>query len=665
MPSSYSSNLRLELIAAGEQANTWGNTTNTNLGTLLESAIAGRVELSAGWAANSITLTAFNGANDQSRQMCLVVPSATISADSTIIVPASAVTSSSGKLYTVINKSVSYSVTIKLAASTGVSIPPNTTKTVVYNGTDFQEAFTAHDLLTLTGTPTTTLHAVNKGYVDNKFFILATDNTVTGNTTFTGTVTLPTSTPTGNQATSYNYVNTNYLWKASGVTSQTMNPFLRLNYTPTDPADAVHKSYVDSNFVGISNVQTISGAKTFSGSVSLSGTATLTLAAAPLTDLQASTKKYVDDSVNSAISGAGAVFALKSTTVYAGTGIQINGTSSGTLGSDLTISVVGGGTVTSVTATAPIAAAGTTAVNLSMPPATSSQNGYLLSTDWSTFNGKCNANGSNATAGSTWLINITGNAGSASTVAWSGVSGRPTAVSAFTNDAGYLTSVSYGQVVGAPTNLSQFNNDSGFVNAGYVGGQINATAVVKTGSTMTGALNVQNSSSPSGYIRIDTVFNGADYFPAVVSVNTAGSSYRPLVLAQLSTLGTYETRLAIGTGGAVSLSSLTAGGTVSAGAGTGLLTVSSDQNLKVADGFIENPLDIIDVLTPRYFYWKDEDGQADLSLGRQLGFYAQEVKAAVQEAAPTGEGVYDRSLIAVLVAAVKELKAEIAQLKGA
>ena len=33
MPSSFSPSLRIELIAPGEQAGTWGSTTNTNLGT--------------------------------------------------------------------------------------------------------------------------------------------------------------------------------------------------------------------------------------------------------------------------------------------------------------------------------------------------------------------------------------------------------------------------------------------------------------------------------------------------------------------------------------------------------------------------------------------------------------------------------------------------------
>lgn len=42
-------------------------------------------------------------------------------------------------------------------------------------------------------------------------------------------------------------------------------------------------------------------------------------------------------------------------------------------------------------------------------------------------------------ASGTWSISVTGNAGSASSVAWTNVSGRPTALSSFTNDSGYIT----------------------------------------------------------------------------------------------------------------------------------------------------------------------------------------------------------------------------------
>jgi len=66
-------------------------------------------------------------------------------------------------------------------------------------------------------------------------------------------------------------------------------------------------------------------------------------------------------------------------------------------------------------------------------------------------------------------------AGSANSVAWTNVSGRPTAVSSFTNDSGYVTSagsvnyatsagsVAWTNVSGRPTAVSSFTNDSGYL----------------------------------------------------------------------------------------------------------------------------------------------------------------------------------------------------------
>ena len=51
------------------------------------------------------------------------------------------------------------------------------------------------------------------------------------------------------------------------------------------------------------------------------------------------------------------------------------------------------GTVTSVTATAPVASTGGTTPVISMPAATTSVSGYLTSTDWNTFNNKSNTTG--------------------------------------------------------------------------------------------------------------------------------------------------------------------------------------------------------------------------------------------------------------------------------
>ena len=69
MPSSYSPNLRIQLIASGEQANTWGDSTNANLGTVIEQAITGyqAIDVSSG----DVTLTALDGVADQSRNAIL------------------------------------------------------------------------------------------------------------------------------------------------------------------------------------------------------------------------------------------------------------------------------------------------------------------------------------------------------------------------------------------------------------------------------------------------------------------------------------------------------------------------------------------------------------------------------------------------------------------
>ena len=51
------------------------------------------------------------------------------------------------------------------------------------------------------------------------------------------------------------------------------------------------------------------------------------------------------------------------------------------------------GTVTSVTGTSPVVSSGGNTPAISMPAATTSVSGYLTSTDWNTFNGKSNTNG--------------------------------------------------------------------------------------------------------------------------------------------------------------------------------------------------------------------------------------------------------------------------------
>jgi len=129
MASTYSPNLRLELIGTGEQQGSWGTTTNTNLGTLIEEAVGGYVSVTVSDVGDT-TLTTANGATDQSRNMTLNL-TGTISAARNVICPAIE------KLYIVKNATTGgYAVTFKVSGQTGVSIPNGSVVFLYVDGTD-------------------------------------------------------------------------------------------------------------------------------------------------------------------------------------------------------------------------------------------------------------------------------------------------------------------------------------------------------------------------------------------------------------------------------------------------------------------------------------------------------------------------------------------------
>jgi len=89
MASTYSSNLKIELMSTGENAGTWGNITNTNLGTAYEQAVIGLGNPDYTSDANlTITLTDSN-ASQAARCLVLNVTSAfgSLTATRELIVP--------------------------------------------------------------------------------------------------------------------------------------------------------------------------------------------------------------------------------------------------------------------------------------------------------------------------------------------------------------------------------------------------------------------------------------------------------------------------------------------------------------------------------------------------------------------------------------------------
>lgn len=126
MPSTFSPSLRLELIGAGEQAGTWNQTTNNNLGQLLDQAIAGRTTLDV--TLGNITLSSLNGVVDEARSAVLAV-TGTPGVTRVLTIP------NEQKMYTVINQTTNI-VQVKTTSGTAFNCPPSATSIIACDGND-------------------------------------------------------------------------------------------------------------------------------------------------------------------------------------------------------------------------------------------------------------------------------------------------------------------------------------------------------------------------------------------------------------------------------------------------------------------------------------------------------------------------------------------------
>jgi hypothetical protein len=130
MASTYSTTLRLELIGNGDQSGTWGDTTNSNLGDLIEAAITNAVNIT--FANAQYTLSANNGLPDEARNAVLNLIGTNSTAQN-LIAPAVE------KTY-IVKNATGAAVTIKTSGGTGVAVANGTTRIVWCDGTDFYTA---------------------------------------------------------------------------------------------------------------------------------------------------------------------------------------------------------------------------------------------------------------------------------------------------------------------------------------------------------------------------------------------------------------------------------------------------------------------------------------------------------------------------------------------
>ena len=118
MASTYSSNLKLELMTTGEKSGTWGTITNTNL-QQLEQASSGYISIDV--ASSDQALAISNGAVSNGKNLYLKL-TGTLAANRTVTVPDSV-----ERVYVVedaTNRSANrFTLTFKTVSGTGISLP--------------------------------------------------------------------------------------------------------------------------------------------------------------------------------------------------------------------------------------------------------------------------------------------------------------------------------------------------------------------------------------------------------------------------------------------------------------------------------------------------------------------------------------------------------------
>ena len=140
MASSYSTDLKLELMVTGENAGTWGDKTNTNLN-LVQQAIAGYEAINV--ASADVTLAMTNATLSNARNMVLNL-TGTLAGTRVVNVP-----DGIEKTYIVADSTTraGNTLTIKTVSGTGVAIPAGKTVLVFADGTNVVDVFFMKDLV--------------------------------------------------------------------------------------------------------------------------------------------------------------------------------------------------------------------------------------------------------------------------------------------------------------------------------------------------------------------------------------------------------------------------------------------------------------------------------------------------------------------------------------
>ena len=292
MASTYSS-LKIELIGTGDQAGTWGNTTNTNLGTAIEEAITGSANVTFASSNAAIALTDTNAAQTARNLRLNLV--GTITSVQTLFVPAIE------KQYLITN-TLANSVVISNgtnAAPTGTTftLPAGRSSIVFNDGTNINDVVTfvsslsnvvinggTANALSLTNVTISSgnINGVtsNASTFSNVSIVSGNINNITSNASTFSNAVINTSTVNNPQVNAYTegitigYVNTGNAYTFNIATSTVITANLSANCTFTMPSNTAGKSFIVFLKTGAGNLTgTFTGVK-FVGNTAPTITAT-------------------------------------------------------------------------------------------------------------------------------------------------------------------------------------------------------------------------------------------------------------------------------------------------------------------------------------------------------------------------------------------------------